>query len=337
MLDLNPGVHLDEVELAVLVEKLEGAGAAVADAATGLGAAFADGVALLRRDPGGWGLLDHLLVPALHGAVAFTQMDGLALAIGEELELDVAGILQIFFHVNHGIAEGGHGLCPGQGDGVEEGGLGVDDPHAPPAAPARGLDDDRVADLPGQLEGALLVLVQGAVGAGHARDAGGLHGADGGDLVAHEADGLGPGADEDETALLHPLGEVGVLRQEAIARMNGHRVRDFGGADDGGDVQIAARRGGGADADGLVRQQDVLEFAVGLGVDGDGLDSELTAGAQNAQRDFPSVGDEQLLDHGDVIRVWALVETAGSRFVGGGKGGPARQGDKAGYPRRRRA
>jgi hypothetical protein len=69
--------------------------------------------------------------------------------------------------------------------------------------------------------------------------------------------------------------------------MNGDRIGDLGGTDDGGDVQIAARRGCGADADGLVRQQYVLEFAVGLRVDGDGLDAEFTAGAQDAQRDSP--------------------------------------------------
>jgi hypothetical protein len=42
MLDLDPGVHFDEIELAVFVEELEGAGAAVVDAAAGLGAAVAD-------------------------------------------------------------------------------------------------------------------------------------------------------------------------------------------------------------------------------------------------------------------------------------------------------
>jgi hypothetical protein len=42
VLDLHPRVHLDEVELAVLVEEFEGAGAAVADLAAGFGAAFAD-------------------------------------------------------------------------------------------------------------------------------------------------------------------------------------------------------------------------------------------------------------------------------------------------------
>jgi cyanophycinase-like exopeptidase len=39
----------------------------------------------------------------------------------------------------------------------------------------------------------------------------------------------GRGADEDEAALLDALGEVGVLRQEAVAGMDRDRVGDFGG------------------------------------------------------------------------------------------------------------
>jgi hypothetical protein len=42
VLDLHARVHLDEVELVVLVQELEGARAAVADLAAGVGAALAD-------------------------------------------------------------------------------------------------------------------------------------------------------------------------------------------------------------------------------------------------------------------------------------------------------
>ncbi len=59
------------------------------------------------------------------------------------------------------------------------------------------------------------------------------------------ADGLGLGADEHEAALLHALGEIGVLGQEAVAGVDGHRVGDFGSADDGGHVEIARAEGGG--------------------------------------------------------------------------------------------
>ena len=49
VLDLDAGVHLDEVELAVLVKELERAGAAVADPAAGVDAALADPVTQLGR------------------------------------------------------------------------------------------------------------------------------------------------------------------------------------------------------------------------------------------------------------------------------------------------
>ena len=49
VLDLQAGVHLDEVELAVLVEELDGAGAGVVDAGDGVGADLADPRAGARR------------------------------------------------------------------------------------------------------------------------------------------------------------------------------------------------------------------------------------------------------------------------------------------------
>ena len=47
MLDLQAGVHLDEVELAVLEQELHGAGAAILELAHGGGRELADAVALL--------------------------------------------------------------------------------------------------------------------------------------------------------------------------------------------------------------------------------------------------------------------------------------------------
>ncbi len=217
--------------------------------------------------------------------------------VGEDLELDVTRVLQILLHVDHVVVEGRGRLRLGQGDGVEQGGLGMHDAHAAPAAAAGCLDDDRIADLARHLHGAFLVVVDRAVRARHAGHAGLLHGGDGGDLVAHQADGLGARADEDEARALDPLGEIGVLGQETVAGMDGDRVGHLGRADDGRHVQIALERGGRADADRFVGQQNVLEVAVGLGVHGDRLDAELAAGAQDAQRDLAPVGDQNLLDH----------------------------------------
>ncbi len=50
MLDLDARIHLDEVELAVLVEEFQRAGAAVADRTAGLDAALAHDAALAGGD-----------------------------------------------------------------------------------------------------------------------------------------------------------------------------------------------------------------------------------------------------------------------------------------------
>src|SRR3546814_17606871 len=91
MLDLDAGFHLDEIERAVFVKKLEGAGATVTDAQARLDADPADLFALGVGDAGGRCFLDHLLMAALHRAGAPAQMDGLAMTVGQPLTLDKHG------------------------------------------------------------------------------------------------------------------------------------------------------------------------------------------------------------------------------------------------------
>ncbi|MNG07645.1 hypothetical protein D3C84_909580 [compost metagenome] len=82
MLDLHAGVHLDEVEVAVFVEELEGAGAAVADLDAGIDAALEHFGARLFVDERCRRFFQHLLVAALQRAVAVAQVDGMTLAVG---------------------------------------------------------------------------------------------------------------------------------------------------------------------------------------------------------------------------------------------------------------
>ena len=298
MFHLDAGVHFDEVEAAVLVQELERAGTTVADAYAGFGADLADLLALLGSDARCRRFFHHLLVAALHRAVALTQVDGVALAVGQHLDLHVARILQELLHVDLAIAERGLGLALGGFDRGLQRGFGVHHAHAAATATTGRLDDDRVADLTGDLGVGDDVFAQRAARAGHARHAGGLHRADGFDLVTHHADGVGLGADEDETGLFHALGEVGVLRQEAVARVDGLGVGDFRRGDQCRDVEVALRRRRRTDADRLVGHGHVLEVAVDRGVYGHRADAEGVARAQDAQRDFPSVGDDDFVEHG---------------------------------------
>lgn len=92
VLHLQSSVHLHEEELPGLFggdEEFDGAGAAVVDAARDGARGGADALARVLVDEGRRRFLDHLLVPALQGAFALTQMDDAAVLVGEHLHLDV--------------------------------------------------------------------------------------------------------------------------------------------------------------------------------------------------------------------------------------------------------
>ena len=120
-------------------------GAAVADLAAGLGAALADACLESRIDERGRRLLDDLLMAPLHGAVAVAEIDGVAVLVGQHLDLHVTRILEELLQVNRGIAESGLRLRAGHAHGVEQRRFGMHHAHAATAAAAGGLDDHRVA------------------------------------------------------------------------------------------------------------------------------------------------------------------------------------------------
>ncbi len=207
-------------------------------------------------------------------------------------------VLQEFLHVDLRIAERRPRFGAGGRDGVAEVRLGVHDAHAAPAAAARGLDDHGIADLARDAHALVDVLAQRAAGTRHAGHPGGLHGLDGFDLVAHQADHRRGRTDEDEAGLLDRFGKIRVLRQKAIAGMDRRGVRHFRGSDDRGDVQITLRRRRGTDAYSLISHADVLEIAIDSGMHRNRFYSQRVASAQHAQGDLAAVGNQNLVEHG---------------------------------------
>jgi hypothetical protein len=111
MLDLQAGVHLDEVELAVLIEEFDRARAAIAQLAHRVGADFADLLALLvvqRRES--W----PLPTPSGGGAAANSRArrDGWRCfgPVADHLHLDMARAAEIFFDIDSVVAEGRTGF-----------------------------------------------------------------------------------------------------------------------------------------------------------------------------------------------------------------------------------
>ncbi len=229
---------------------------------------------------------------ALQRAVTVAQVDGVTLAIGEHLNFHVAWVGQELLQVDHRVAKGRAGFGTGElgrGDQVL---FLVHHAHAATTTATGGLDDHRVADFTGDRQGGLFVFRQWAVGARYGRYASLDHRVLGRNLVAHQANGVGFRADEGEPGFLHLLGEVGVFRQEAVARVNGGGACHFSRGDDRRDVQVRIFGRSRTNADRLVCQAQVHQFAVGRGVHGDGLDAQLFAGTQDPQGNFPAVGDQ---------------------------------------------
>ena len=169
----------------------------------------------------------------------------------------------------------------------------VDDAHAAPAAAGAGLDDDRVADLLAPGQGVLDVSTTPSL-PGMSGTPGRLHGGLGLGLVAHPADDLGVGADEDDAAGLADVHEVRVLAEEAVAGMDGLGAGHLGGGDHLAGCSGRTWRWRGADADVLVGEAHVQGVPVGLRVDRHGLDAQLLAGQDHPQGDLAPVGDEDL-------------------------------------------
>src|SRR5262249_30423277 len=152
-------------------EKLDGPGVVQADGPAdgqrGVEQLSAQAIVELR----GRGDLDDFLVAALERAVALEQVDEVAVGVAQELDLDVPGPGDVFFQEDVGDAEGGAGLAAGLLQGVVELVGRGGDAHAAAAAAHGRLDDDRVAQLRGQLL-RLGVRLDRRVGAGQDRDPG---------------------------------------------------------------------------------------------------------------------------------------------------------------------
>ena len=148
VLDLEPGVHLEEEELAVLEEELDGAGVDVAARLGHLHRRLAHGLADLVGEVGGRALLDELLVAALARAVALAEPHRVAVRVGEDLHLDVAGPGEVALEVAL-VAPEVRLSASRWADSMAAAAVGrvVHDLHAPAAAAVRGLDGDGPAEL----------------------------------------------------------------------------------------------------------------------------------------------------------------------------------------------
>jgi hypothetical protein len=231
-------------------------------------------------------------VAALDRALALADRDPVAETIGCDLDLDVARPLQKLFGVNRAVAEGG--LCLGRGSLECRGDVAfrVDAAHSLPTPARRGLEQDRITRAPPE-RGELPCVPRRARHAGHDRNTRPFHQDTARRLRAHGFHGRRRRPDEREPRGRARPRELRALREKSVSRVHERRRGPPRRIEQGGHRQVALGGGRGAQPDRVVRGRDVGRRAVGVGVDRDGLDSEVAAGAKNAKGDFAAVRDEE--------------------------------------------
>ena len=257
------------------------------------------GAHLLRQHRGGR-FLPHLLAPPLQRTLALEAMDG-ALAVAQDLHLDVAGLLDHLLDIEAAIAEGRLGF----GAGLRHQGLELAEimGHADAAATAAGrrLDHHREADGLGHQPGAL-GIIDTAIGARHDGYARCFGRGTCRHLVAHDADGLAFGPHEDESGRLYRIRKIGVLGQETIARMHRVGAGVLGCLQNVVDVEIGLRRMRRTDVHRLVGHLHRQRVGIGQRMDLNRPDAKLLRRTNDAHGDFATVGNEELRDRHDVRR-----------------------------------
>lgn len=94
------------------------------------------------------------------------------------------------------------------------------------------------------------------------------------------------------------LRKLGILTQETIAWMYCVGIGYFSCSYYIGDIEVAKRTGGWANANSFISKANVQTFLVHSAVNSNGLDAHFLASTNNAEGYFATVGYKYLFEHG---------------------------------------
>eukprot|EP01050_Picozoa_sp_SAG11_P021655 SAG11_NODE_3897_length_2159_cov_1.950000_1_plen_123_part_00 len=109
-------------------------------------------------------------------------------------------------------------------------------------------------------------------------------------------DGFCRWPDEYDPSLHRRLGEIGVLRKEPVARVDGLCATGLGGGDDFVPAQVALGRGVAANMVGLISHTCVHCVCVSIGVHRDRAYAEPARRRENAAGYLAAVRDQDLVE-----------------------------------------
>ena len=295
MLDLQPRVHLDEVEVARLrSDELDRAGADIVDRARRRDRGVAERMRAmpssrpgraLPRSPSGGGA----------GSSNRARTDAPACRDGRRRPAPRCGAgAQIFLEQHPVVAEGRRGLARAESSARRKLGWLGDDPHALAAAAGDRLDQHRIADqraLPSAKRRFVLARRDSRAHGTPARSISALAAA----LAPMARIAAGGGPMKTMPAAVAGFGEIRVLGQEAVAGMDRLRAARARRIDDARDRQIALARRRRPDQDAPRRPCATCSAsASAVGIDRDGARCPGAGGADDPAGDLAAIGDQDL-------------------------------------------
>jgi len=182
-----------------------------------------------------------------------------------------------------------HGKC------LLEAGDVVTDTHADAAAAGSGLQHDREADESSRVPRGLDVRKNFRPGQEwNARGPGALAR---GVLESERAHVIRSRSYERQSVLYTFRGKLGALAEKAIPWVNRFGAPLACRGNQRGAVHVAVRRRGRADTHGFVGLRDMERARIRFGIDGNGPDSHVAQGANDAAGNAAAIGDQDLRKH----------------------------------------
>ena len=154
MLDLQPCIHFQKIEISILVDdKFNSAHALIihrGGKCDGLRAHRGARFLVQKRT---WRFFKNFLIAPLNGTFAFAEMNNMTVRVRQDLKLDMARRLDIFFYKNTIITKTGFGLRPGRRKSLRHIVFRKGNAHALAATPRGRFNHHRIADLIGNADG----------------------------------------------------------------------------------------------------------------------------------------------------------------------------------------
>ena len=210
--NLQASVHLHEKERASRIEqKLHSASPDIANGLCCSHGRLAHRPALFWAQTGGGGFFNDFLVAALDRAIAFIEVQTVAVLVGKNLNLNMPWFQHIFFNQHARVPKRGQGFTLSRGQSVSQLADVFHHFHAFATPASCGFEQHRIANaLSRNAEGFNVLRL--AVIARHQRYACDVHEGFGGRLTAHCINGRGGRAEEHQSGAFNGAGKVSVFR-----------------------------------------------------------------------------------------------------------------------------